>query len=401
MASIILEPEGRNTAAAIALAAYEAMQRDADELLLVMPSDHVILDPDQFLVSVSAALPAAENGLLVTFGIKPAKPETGYGYIEAGSALVGMPAVREVTQFVEKPDLATTRQFCASGQHFWNGGIFLFRASAFLEELKKFAPEIESHCMDAMETCSRDGLFVRPAPEPFLFCPAISIDYAVLEKTDRACVVPVTMRWSDVGSWDALWDISPKDERSNAIQGDVVAIDTDGSLLRSEGNVTIAAVGVENLVIVAAHDAVLIVPRDRSQDTKLLVEKLKGLGHRKHSLHPRVHRPWGSFETVDRGERFQTKRIIVKPGEKLSLQMHHQRSEHWIIVSGTARVTIDGRVSLLQENQSTYVPAGAVHRLENPGKIPLHLIEVQCGPYLGEDDIVRLEDDCGRLPDVA
>jgi mannose-1-phosphate guanylyltransferase/mannose-6-phosphate isomerase len=209
------------------------------------------------------------------------------------------------------------------------------------------------------------------------------------------------MDWSDVGSWEALWEISPKDERSNAIQGDVVAIDTNGSLLRSEGNVTVAAVGVENLVVVAANDAVLIVPRDRSQDTKLLVEKLKGLGHPKHALHPQVHRPWGSFETVDRGDRFQTKRIIVKPGGKLSLQMHHQRSEHWIVVNGTARVTIDGHVSLLQENQSTYVPAGAVHRLENPGKIPLHLIEVQCGPYLGEDDIVRLEDEYGRLSDVA
>jgi mannose-1-phosphate guanylyltransferase/mannose-6-phosphate isomerase len=399
--AIILEPQGRNTAAAIALAAYYALERDADEIMLVMPSDHVILDPEELRLSVAAALPAAETGALVTFGIEAKHPETGYGYIEAGDGLPDVPPARNVTRFVEKPDIETAEAFCASGNHFWNGGIFLFRADAFLEELRKFAPEIDSRCRIAMEARSVDDLFVRPFAEPFLACPAVSVDYAVLEKTGRACVVPVDMRWSDVGSWEAIWEIAPKDERSNAVQGDVVAIDTANCLLRSEGDVTVGAIGVEDLVVIATHDAVLIVPKERSQDTKLLVDRLKALGHDKHSVHRQVHRPWGSFETVARGDRFQTKQLIVKAGQKLSLQMHHQRSEHWIVVSGTARVTIDGRVSLLQENESTYVPAGSVHRIENPGRIPLHIIEVQCGPYLGEDDIIRFEDDYGRLPDVA
>ena len=279
-AAIILEPQGRNTAPAIALAAY-CSDPAVDEILLVMPSDHVIRDPQEFRDRVAAALPAAEAGALVTFGIEPTRPETGYGYIEAGDAVEGTPAVRKVKRFVEKPDLATAQAFCASGSHFWNAGIFLFRSSAFLDQLRKFAPEIDAHCKAAIAGKSVDGPFVRPAAEPFLSCPAISVDYAVLERTDRACVVPVAMRWSDVGSWDALWDIAAKDERGNAIHGKVIAIDADGCLLRGEDGITVAALGVENLVVVATRDAVLVVPRDCAQDTKLLVEKLEELGRTK------------------------------------------------------------------------------------------------------------------------
>ncbi|HUG46690.1 MAG TPA: mannose-1-phosphate guanylyltransferase/mannose-6-phosphate isomerase [Sphingomicrobium sp.] len=399
--AIILEPEGRNTAPAIALAAQWVSQQSPDELMLVMPSDHVIADPQAFLSSVEAAVPAALQGALVTFGIEPTKAETGYGYIEAGAELPNAPGVLSVECFVEKPDEPSAREYCKSGRHYWNGGIFLFRPRAFLDQLAEFAPDIATACDKAMSTAMRDGDFVRPAAEPFLSSPAVSIDYAVMEQTKHACIVPVSMGWSDVGSWDALWDISAKDEDLNALHGDVLALDTRGSLLRSEGNFTVAALGVENLIVVATRDAVLVVPRKRAQDAKLIVDGLKAAGKNRCSLHPKVHRPWGTYETTDAGERFQTKRIVVNPGAKLSLQMHHQRSEHWVVVSGTARITIDGQVRLLQENESTFVPAGSLHRLENPGKIPLHLIEVQCGPYLGEDDIVRFEDSYGRLPSVA
>lgn len=400
-ATIILEPCARNTAPAIALAAHWLEAVDPDTLMLVMPSDHVIADEEAFRAAVEMAMPAANAGRLVTFGIEPTRPEVGYGYIEAEAGSADSPGVRRVERFVEKPDLATAEAYCASGSHFWNGGIFLFRPSAFLDELRSFAPDLASACAAAVTGAVADGDFVRPAPGPFAACPAISIDYAVMERTKKAAVVPVSIGWSDVGSWQALWEITPKDERQNILHGDVVAVDSSGSLLRSEANLTVAAVGVRDLVVVATRDAVLIVPRERSQDTRLVVEALKAAGRDRHSAHPQVHRPWGSYETTDSGDRFQTKRIIVKPGEKLSLQLHHQRSEHWIVVSGTARVTVGDEVRLLQENESTYVPAGTVHRLENPGKIPLHLIEVQCGPYLGEDDIVRLDDSYGRLPKVA
>lgn len=400
-AAIILEPEGRNTAPAIALAAHWTQQFAPDDLMLVMPADHVIEDINAFLDSIMSACPAAQAGKLVTFGIHPSEPKTGFGYIESGSELDCAPGVRDVVRFVEKPDLATAQEYCAAGSYYWNGGIFLFRPAAFLEELSQFAPAVASACAGAMAGATTDQLFVRPSAESFCQSPSISIDFAVMEHTQHASVVPVEMGWSDVGSWDAVWDIASKDKQSNAIEGDVVAIDACGSLLRSEGDITIAAVGVENLIVVATRDAVLVIPRDRAQDIKLVIDSLKAAGKDKHSLHPQVHRPWGTYETVARGNRFQTKRIVVNPGEKLSLQMHHQRSEHWIVVSGTARVTVGDDVRLLQENESTYVPAGAIHRLENPGKIPLHLIEVQCGPYLGEDDIVRLEDSYDRLPSVA
>jgi mannose-1-phosphate guanylyltransferase/mannose-6-phosphate isomerase len=394
--AIILEPEGRNTAAAIALACLVEARTNPERLMLVMPADHVIGDTGAFRSAVEAGVASAEAGAIITFGIRPTRAETAYGYIEAGAEIADCPGVREALRFVEKPDASTAEHYLRSGDHWWNGGIFLFKASAFIEELRMHAPQIASACEAAMAGAARDGDFLRPCREPFLEAPSISIDYAVMEQTSHALVVPVDMRWSDVGSWDALWEVSDQDPGSNALTGDVVALETSGCLIRSESSATVAALGVKDLVIVATRDAVLVVPRDRAQDLKRLVEALHEAGIDKQALHPKVHRPWGTYETVDKGERFQTKRIVVKPGEKLSLQMHHQRSEHWIVVAGTARVTIGDEVRLLHENESTFVPAGSVHRLENPGKIPLQLIEVQCGPYLGEDDIVRLEDDYGR-----
>lgn len=319
--------------------------------------------------------------------------------VEAGEPVDYAPRVRSVTRFSEKPDAETAELYCASGRHFWNGGIFLFRADVFLAELAAFAPDVTAACDLAAEQATVDGCFIRPGAA-FLASPSISIDYAVMERTEKAAVVPVSMGWSDVGSWHALWEVAPQDGQHNVLQGEVLAIDCEGSLFRSEDGITVAAVGAQNLVVVATRDAVLVVPRERAQDTKLLVDELRARGNEIHALHSRVHRPWGTYETTDRGERFQTKRIVVKPGEKLSLQMHHHRSEHWIVVRGTARVTVGDSVRLLQENESTYVPAGCTHRLENPGKIPLELIEVQCGPYVGEDDIVRFEDTYGRVASI-
>lgn len=396
-ARIILEPEGRNTAAAIALAAHAALADDPDAILLIMPSDHVIQDEKSFLAAVAVAYPAAQDGSLLTFGITPEHPETGYGYIEAGPVSSVHAGVYAISHFSEKPDAETARRYVEDGRHFWNSGIFLFGARSYLDELKVHAPDISANCEKAMRGAVLDGRFLRPDGASFLACQSISVDYAVMEKTDRAGVVPVAMGWSDVGSWDALWAISNKDGQGNAISGDVIAVDCSNSLLRTANGPAIAAVGVSDLVAVSTRDAVLIMPRSRAQDVKTLVDRLKEAGGTSHAVHSVVHRPWGTYETTDRGDRFQTKRIVVKPGGQLSLQMHHHRSEHWIVVSGTAKVTVDGHTSLLQENQSTYIPAGTVHRLENPGHIPLHLIEVQCGAYLDEDDIVRFEDSYGRL----
>ena len=394
--AILLEPEGRNTAPAIALAAHWLAAHDPDALMLVMPSDHVIADPAAFARAVAVAEPAARSGHLVTFGIRPDRPETGYGYIEVGAPLDGVDGVHAVSRFVEKPDAATAQVYLAGGRHVWNGGIFLLTARGFLDALVTHAPEIARACAEAMAAHAVDGVFVRPAAALFGQAPSVSVDYAVMEKADRVTVVPVEMGWSDVGSWDALWAISPKDGHGNVAKGDVVAIDTQNSLIRVEGGPAVATLGVEDLVVVSTRDAVLVAPRERSQDVKRVVDELKAQGRDSHAVHPQVHRPWGSYEGIAQGARFQVKCIIVNPGEKLSLQMHHHRAEHWVVVSGTARVTVDGKVTLLQENESTYVPAGSTHRLENPGRIPLHLIEVQCGPYLGEDDIVRLEDTYGR-----
>jgi mannose-1-phosphate guanylyltransferase/mannose-6-phosphate isomerase len=392
---IILEPGPRNTGPAVALAAFREAAENPDQLMLVMPSDHVIGDVAAFHDAVSRGRAAASEGAIVTFGVKADRPETGYGYIEAGDEL--QPGVLDLVRFTEKPDADTARTFIASGHHFWNGGIFLFKAQSLVDEMRTHAPEIAAACEEAIAKSSRDGAFLRPDSSAFERAPSISLDYAVMEQTARGAVVPVDMAWSDVGSWDALWAISPKDADGNVLSPNVSVVDTRNSLIRSDGAATVAALGISDLVVVATRDAVLIMPRDRSEEVKLLLDQLARDGVDRMSVHTQVFRPWGSYEVMDQGDRFQTKRIIVKPGEKLSLQMHHQRSEHWVVVSGTARVTVNEDVRLLQESESTYVPAGAVHRLENPGKIPLHLIEVQCGPYLGEDDIVRLEDNYGRL----
>jgi mannose-1-phosphate guanylyltransferase / mannose-6-phosphate isomerase len=395
--AILLEPEGRNTAPAVAIAAIEILKSDPDAIMLVMPSDHVIADVPAFHSAIAAAAIAARAGKLVTFGIKPQSAETGYGYIEMGVPL-DTSDVRGVTRFVEKPDMATAQSYVSSGKYLWNGGIFLFSARSYLGALKLHAPEIVTACETAMQHASIDGVFVRPDATAFASAPSISIDYAVMEKTGNAAVVPVDMGWSDVGSWAALWEIADKDASSNAISGDVIVVNSRNNLLRVEGGPAIATVGLEDMIVVSTPDAVLVARRDQAQDVKKVVDTLKAAGRSEGSAPAVMHRPWGTYQTTDSGERFQTKRIVVNPGAKLSLQMHHHRSEHWVVVSGTAMVTNGNQVIMLQENQSTYIPAGTQHRLENPGKVPLHLIEVQCGSYLGEDDIVRFEDTYGRAP---
>ena len=395
-ATIVLEPAGRNTAAAIALAARYASAADPDAVLLVVPSDHIIADPAAFRRAVAVAMPAAMAGWLVTFGIAPTGPETGYGYIETGAPLADFVSVSKVARFVEKPDAPTAAAFVAKGRHLWNGGIFLFRADVYLAELMAHTPAIAVAVGEAMASAATDGRFVRPDRAAFLSSPDISIDYAVMEATGRAAVVPVVMGWSDVGSWGALWEIAERDADGNALHGDAVAIDSTNCLIRVDNGPAVAVVGVSDLVVVSTRDSVLVVPRERSQEVRRVVDVLKAQGSTRHTLQPVVHRPWGTYETTDRGERFQTKRIVVKPGGQLSLQMHYHRSEHWIVVSGTAVVTVDGVEKIVGENESAYIPAGAQHRLENCGKLPLHLIEVQCGSYLGEDDIVRFEDKYAR-----
>ena len=394
---ILLEPEGRNTAAAIAIAALCALAIDEAALLVVAPSDHVIGDLGAFHDAVAKALPPALHGWLVTFGIKPQGPETGYGYIEIGTPLEGEPSVNAVNRFVEKPDVVTALGFFERGGYAWNGGIFVFTARTYLDALAEHAPKIHQACVTAMAGATADGLFLRPERRAFLSAPNVSIDYAVIEHTDCAAVVPVEMAWSDVGSWNALWDISPHDESGNALVGDIIAIDTSNCLVRVDNGPAVAVIGGQDLIVISTRDAVLVAPRSRAQDVKLVVDELKVRNSHRHLLHTVVHRPWGTYENTDAGERFQTKRLVVKPGGQLSLQMHHHRSEHWVVVTGEALVTIDGVEVIVRENQSAYIPAGAKHRLENPGDVPLHLIEVQCGSYLGEDDIVRFEDRYARV----
>ncbi|MEX1147867.1 MAG: mannose-1-phosphate guanylyltransferase/mannose-6-phosphate isomerase, partial [Sphingomonadales bacterium] len=392
--TILLEPEGRNTAPAVALAAlFLAEAKGEDALMLVMPSDHVIRKTDAFAAAIAQTRSAAAKGALVTFGVTPDRPETGYGYIEKGAAAGD--GVFQVSAFVEKPDTATAEQYLATGRYFWNAGIFLFTAKSYLDALEQHAPEILDACRAAMNACASDLDFHRPDRDAFTACPSNSIDYAVMEKTDRAMVVPVDMGWSDVGSWSALWDISDKDADRNVVDGDVIATDTRGSLLRSEGP-AIATVGVDNMVVVATVDAVLVAHKDKVQNVKQVVDALARARRSEHLTHRVVYRPWGSYQTSDAGERFQVKRLVVKPGEKLSLQKHLHRAEHWVVVRGTARVTRGEDTFLLHENESTYIPIGETHRLENPGKILLHIVEVQSGAYLGEDDIVRFDDTYGR-----
>lgn len=392
-ATIILEPVARNTAPAIAAAAQ--VLRDQDVLMLVLPADHVITDVDAFEEAVRKASVAASQNKLVTFGIAPTHPETGYGYIQAGNPLDASDGCFEVARFVEKPDLETASSYLASGDFFWNSGMFIFKPSQFLHELAKFNPEMLATTKEAVDASYRDLDFIRLHESAFAQSPSDSIDYAVMEKTNLAAVVPASMGWNDVGSWTALKEVQPQDQHGNAIRGDVYLKDVNNTLVRAESRL-VAAVGVEDLLIVETQDAVLVAHRDRSQDVKAIVDHLKSQGRTEHMTHPRVYRPWGWYEGIDAGDRFQVKRIMVKPGERLSLQMHHHRAEHWVVVSGSAMITVDGVTKLFTENESTYIPIGSTHRLENPGKLPLHLIEVQSGAYLGEDDIVRYEDTYGR-----
>jgi mannose-1-phosphate guanylyltransferase / mannose-6-phosphate isomerase len=397
--SIVLEPFGRNTAPAIALAALAALETTAsggpgadEPVLLVLPADHVIRDTTAFQVAAVAAVTAAEQGRLVTFGVVPSAPETGYGYIRRGESLG---PVYRIAQFVEKPPLDRAKAFVASGEHYWNSGMFVFRARRYLEELARFAPAIAATCREAFESAKADLDFTRIDPEVFARCPSDSIDYAVMERTADAVVVPLDAGWSDVGSWASLHAASDADARGNVCHGDVLTEDTSNSYLYSESRL-VAAVGLDNHVVVETKDAVLVAPKDRVQDVKALVGRIKDLGRYEHSLHREVFRPWGSYDSLENGTRFQVKRLSVKPGAQLSLQMHHHRAEHWVVVSGTARITRGEETFILEENQSTYIPIGVKHRIENPGKIPLQIIEVQSGSYLGEDDIVRFEDRYGR-----
>ena len=393
----VLEPMGRNTAPAIALAALAALKAAGpsaagDPLLLVLPADHVIRDVPAFHKAVHAAVEAAQEGQLVTFGIVPASAETGYGYIQRGSA---SGSVYRIARFVEKPSAAVAQDFVGSGDYYWNSGMFLFGARRYLEELGRLAPAIATACAEAFAAAKADLDFTRIDKPLFQTCPADSIDYAVMEKPSDAVVVPLAAGWSDVGSWAALHEASEADGHGNVSRGDVICEDSEGCYLYSESRL-VSAVGLKDHVVVETKDAVLVAPRSRVQDVKKLVFRLKEQGRYEHSLHREVFRPWGSYDSIESGPRFQVKRLKVKPGAVLSLQLHHHRAEHWIVVSGTARITRGDEVFLLEENQSTYIPIGVRHRIENPGRIPLHIIEVQSGSYLGEDDIVRLEDHYGR-----
>ena len=396
--NILLEPAGRNTAPAVALAALQATRDGSDPLLLVLAADHLISDSAAFQDAVRSALPFAQAGKLVTFGIVPTAPETGYGYLRRGAALEG--AGFAVAAFVEKPALALAEQYVASGDYLWNSGMFCFRASRYLEELGKYRPDILAGCRAAFAAPQTDANFLRVDPASFMDCPAESIDYAVMENTDAAVMVPMAAGWSDVGAFASLWEVLAKDENGNVHRGDVLAHDSSNNLVMAE-NALVATVGLHDMVVVQTKDAVLVAPRSRVQEVKQIVEQIKAGGRTEHQLHRQVYRPWGHYDSVDAGPRYQVKRINVMPGAKLSVQMHHHRAEHWIVVSGTARVSLDGVDHLLTENESIYLPLGAVHALENPGKIALELIEVQVGSYLGEDDIVRFDDRYGRAPAEA
>lgn len=394
--SIVLEPVGRNTAPAIAVAALLAMREERDALLLVLPSDHIIMDEDVFMEIVRAARTIAAENQLVTFGIEPTAPHTGYGYIRAGAALGEGARAYEVEAFVEKPDAKTAESFLARGGYYWNSGMFMLKASAYLDELRRHSPEIATQAAASLEQATHDNDFIRLHSEAFKRCPSVSVDYAVMEKTDRAAVIAAAgLGWSDIGSWTALAEIAQADEDGNALIGDVLAEGLKNSYVRAEHRM-VAAIGLENVVVVETPDAVLVAHRDKAQDVKKIVERLNASGRDESITHRRVVRPWGSYEGIDQGERFQVKRIVVSPGAQLSLQMHHHRAEHWIVVKGTAVVTNGDKEIMLSENQSTYIPLGVTHRLRNPGRIPLELIEVQSGAYLGEDDIVRFEDTYGR-----
>ncbi len=394
--AILLEPMGRNTAPAVAVAALQATSCGEDPLLLVLAADHVIRDGDRFRSAVTAGRVAAEAGQLVTFGIVPTGPETGYGYIEAAESLeAGALNPVPIARFVEKPDQATAEQFLASGRFTWNSGMFLFKASAMLAELERLAPEVVSCCRAALEQDVADLDFLRLEREAFAKCPNVAIDVAVMEQTKLGSVLPLSAGWSDVGSWSALWDTADRDDDGNVLRGRVISENSRNCYLRSEHRLVVG-LGVENLVVVETDDAVLIADRSQAQNVKTIVKQLEAEGSREGKAHRKIYRPWGHYTGVVEDSRWQVKRISVKPGASLSLQMHHHRAEHWIVVSGTAVVERDGATQLVGENQSTYIPLGCKHRLTNPGRIPVELIEVQSGAYLGEDDIVRFDDVYGR-----
>ena len=391
-AQIVLEPEGRNTAPAVALAAFLAREKNDNAVLLVMPADHVIADIKAFQDAVASGMSAAVNGDLVTFGIVPTRPETGFGYIEAtreGNAAVA------VKSFVEKPDLATAESYVAGGEHFWNSGMFLFGVDAYLDALKEFVPDIFDACERSMSDRVDDADFVRPDADAFKACPGDSIDYAVMEKTDTAAMVPLDAGWSDVGSWAALHEARGGDSMGNTVDGDVLIHDCKDTFIQAE-NLLVAAVGLTDVVIVQTKDSVLVAKKSRSQDVKIIVDELRKQDREETKLHRQVFRPWGSYDSLESKDGFQVKRLIVKPGAVLSLQKHAHRAEHWIVVRGRARVTKNDDVFDLGVNESTYIAIGDVHRIANPFDEPVHIIEVQCGDYLGEDDIVRLEDNYGR-----
>jgi len=400
--TVVLEPVGRNTAPAVTLAALLALCQDQDPAMVVMPADHVIVDGARFREAVRQAVRLAETGMIVTFGIAPDCPETGYGYIQRGDALPGEAAAFRLARFVEKPDRATAQRYLDAGDHLWNSGLFVMKASVWRDAIGRCRPDILSACERALADVRTDGDFVRVAREAFAACPSDSIDYAVMERIaagvaglPAAAVIPLSAGWSDVGAWDSLWQVLPKDEAGNAWRGDVMLHDTAHTLAFSESRL-VACVGVRDLVVVETPDAVLVAHKDRTQDVKKIAERLKQEARGEAQVHRKVHRPWGSYDGVDAGERFQVKRIVVKPGASLSLQMHHHRAEHWVVVRGTAKVTRGDETLLVSENESTFIPLGIKHRLENPGKLMLEMIEVQSGAYLGEDDIVRFEDTYGR-----
>ena len=390
--SIILEPVGRNTAPAIALAALSC-QEGEDPLLLVLAADHVIQDEAAFIKSVMDAVPLAKTGKLVTFGIVAHEPNTGYGYIKKGEPQC--PGFT-VDAFVEKPSLEVAKEYLDSGDYLWNSGMFLFKASRYLEELKKHRPDIYSACQLSMKEIAKDNDFIRINKVAFDTCPSESIDYAVMEKTGDAVVVPMDAGWSDIGSWSSLWDISQKDDNGNATHGDVILHESHNSYIRTDGKL-VAAIGVDDLVIVSTKDVMVVAHKDSVQDVKAVAQQLKADSRTEWEHHREVCRPWGKYDSIDNGERYQAKRITVNPGAKLSVQMHHHRAEHWVVVCGTAKVTNGEKNFILSENESTYIPIGVIHALENPGQVPLEIIEIQSGSYLGEDDIVRFEDIYGRV----
>ena len=390
--AIILEPLGRNTAPAVALAALTAASED--DVLLILPADHVIEDVAAFQHAVSQAKDLAEQGFLVTFGIVPTEPETGYGYIKRSTENAG-PAYK-VASFVEKPNLETAESYLRTGDYYWNSGMFAFKASCFLSELQKFNPAMLDTCQQALKSAQIDMDFVRLDKEIFASCPSDSIDYAVMEKTDKSVVIPMDAAWNDVGSWSALWDVTEKDASGNAIMGDVFTVDTRNSFIHAHSKL-VTVVGLSDVIVVETDDAIMVASKDRVQDVKEIVDQLKAQGRVEADIHRKAYRPWGHYDLVDTGERHQTKRIVVKPGAKLSLQKHHHRAEHWVVVKGTALITKGDEQILISENESTYIPLGVVHCLENPGVIPLEIVEVQSGSYLGEDDIIRLNDQYGRV----